>query len=289
MLGLLTGVASADSALQTPARAVADSIYPPPAEGAAGADTSLRVPGTWLRFGFSQERVLASEALVVIPAPGPRGLVTRRGGMRWFGVDTEASLVFLHDRLARARFVAKDEAPHALDYVEDQLATLGFRRRCETLDPASRVCEWTGETLVKLHRQPRSLTADVEPYQAPHALARPHRGAAAAETVAVWPEVLRLSPGASNPGLGAPELAEAASLHPQYPRAARAAGVQGRVWVRALVDTGGAVIETQVTRSIAELDSVALACVRGLRFKPFRAEGRPSRFRVDVPITFTLH
>lgn len=297
VLGLLIGATSFDGAGGTPPGTAADSLRAPIGEAVAGADTSLRVPGTWLRFGFTQEQVLAREALVVVPSPGQREVVTRRGNMRWFGVDTEASLAFLHGGLARARFVAKDVAPHALDYVEDQLAERGYRRRCEKLGPALRECEWTGPTLVKLHRQPRALTADVEPYHAPpaapplHAIARPRLEpvAAAPETVAVWPEVLRLSPGAGGPGLSAPELVDAAPLHPEYPRAARDVGVQGRVWVRALVDTSGTVMEVQVTRSIAELDSVALAGVRGLRFKPYRADGRPLRFRIDIPITFTLH
>jgi protein TonB len=80
-----------------------------------------------------------------------------------------------------------------------------------------------------------------------------------------------------------------------YPEAARKAGIQGRVWVFALVDTSGRVIEAQLERGIPELNAAALECVRRWRFAA-RSSAEPSpefhgpvSYWVQVPITFTLH
>ena len=252
------------------------------------ADTSLRVPGAWMRFGASEEQVLARGPFVVVPTRGQRGTVTRRGDCRWFGVETEATLTFREGRLARVRFAAKDPAPHAVDYVEDQLTRLGYRRQCEVRDFTVRNCDWFGSTHVRLLIQLRSLTAEVEPSRGASALRRPRALAAARETAAVLPQLLSLAPGAPPGLLPAPHLLSTPE-GPGYPVAAREAGVQGRVRVRALVDTSGLVIATELIRSIPELDSAAVAFVRKLQFVPYLSGGRPVRFRVEVPVTFTLH
>ena len=58
------------------------------------------------------------------------------------------------------------------------------------------------------------------------------------------------------------------------------------MWVRALVDTNGAVAATEVVRSIPELDSAAVSVARRCRFRPYVAEGSPVRFRVEIPVIF---
>ena len=70
--------------------------------------------------------------------------------------------------------------------------------------------------------------------------------------------------------------------------AARAAGVIGRVWVVALVDVDGRVLEAAVTRGIPALDAAALECVRRWRFEPRTFQGAPCRYRVEAPVTLTF-
>jgi TonB family protein len=74
-----------------------------------------------------------------------------------------------------------------------------------------------------------------------------------------------------------------------YPEAAREAGVQGRVWVLALVDIDGTVMRAQLQSGIPVLNQVALACVRGWRFQPRTWQDAPCRYRVLVPVAFTAH
>jgi periplasmic protein TonB len=104
--------------------------------------------------------------------------------------------------------------------------------------------------------------------------------------VPVFPQVFVLGRGAPA-GVRAPALTDSTPLvAPAYPARARDAGVQGRIWVRALVDTNGAVMTAQVVRSIPELDSAAVAVARRCRFRPYEAQGAPVRFRVEIPVLF---
>jgi TonB family protein len=285
LLTLLLGARAApgDTAAVDDTTALAPGPHGTPA---GAADTSLRVPGSRLRFGLSQEQLVGRGSFAAVRGTVAPGFVARRGPAVWFGVQTEATLLFRGDRLQRVRFSAKNVPAHVGDYVEDELRRLAYRRRCETLEPVARDCEWTGAARVRLKVAAESFDADIEPSPA---APKPRFVAAARETVPLLPEVLTLAPRGIADHPGAPELVDPAPLRsPAYPRRAREAGVQGRVWVRALVDTSGAVIETRVTRSIAELDSAAVEIVRRLRFRPFLAGGRPARARVDVPITFTV-
>jgi len=73
-----------------------------------------------------------------------------------------------------------------------------------------------------------------------------------------------------------------------YPEEASAAGIQGRVWVLALVDTDGRVIRAHVSRGIPALDAAALRCVKDWSFKPASWKGAPCRFWAIVPVTLTV-
>jgi protein TonB len=79
------------------------------------------------------------------------------------------------------------------------------------------------------------------------------------------------------------------TVPPSYPDAAREAGLHGVVRVAAHVRTDGSVDSTVVIHSIAGLDSVAVACVKQMRFKPASYQGKPVAVWVGVPVTFTLH
>jgi protein TonB len=103
----------------------------------------------------------------------------------------------------------------------------------------------------------------------------------------VLPETLAVRvPGRASPYAPAALLSEP---HCDYPEAARAAGIQGRVWVFAFVDTDGRVIRVQLKSGIPVLNATALACVRDWTFKPVTRQGSLCRYWVLVPVTFTAH
>lgn len=76
---------------------------------------------------------------------------------------------------------------------------------------------------------------------------------------------------------------------PEYPKAARDAGIQGTVVVMAQVLTDGTVGEVRVLKSIPALDDAAVQAVKRMRFKPTWWHGGPAVDWVGVPVRFTLH
>ena len=63
--------------------------------------------------------------------------------------------------------------------------------------------------------------------------------------------------------------------------------ISGRVYVRFVVDTTGAVAEPFVARGLtAGADAVALACVREVRFRPGRRGGFLVNKTFSLPVTF---
>ena len=111
--------------------------------------------------------------------------------------------------------------------------------------------------------------------------------APAVGAVPVLPETLAVrAPGRESPYAPATLLSEPRC---DYPEAARAAGMQGRVWVLAFVDTDGRVIRAQLKSGIPVLNATALECARNWSFKPVTWQGAPCRFWVLAPVTFTVH
>lgn len=76
----------------------------------------------------------------------------------------------------------------------------------------------------------------------------------------------------------------------EYPRLARQAGLAGTVWVRALVDESGNVINSILHRSsgVASLDEVAVATAHKNRFSPGIQNRRPVKVWVSYPVVFSL-
>lgn len=77
---------------------------------------------------------------------------------------------------------------------------------------------------------------------------------------------------------------------PQYPRLAKQAGIEGDVWVHALVMKDGTVKEAKVGKSsgTAALDEAAVEAAMKNRFKPGIQNGRPVNCWVTYKVEFDL-
>lgn len=111
-------------------------------------------------------------------------------------------------------------------------------------------------------------------------------GKAPMPPTATLPETLRLSLPERNPPSVWPRMLALPAL--DYPEAARSKGVQGVVWVLALVDTAGQVRATRIDRGIPELNESALAWVTKARFAPCVRDGATLSFWIRVAVRFTL-
>jgi protein TonB len=76
---------------------------------------------------------------------------------------------------------------------------------------------------------------------------------------------------------------------PDYPEAARAARLTGRVFVRAVVSPEGDVVDVEAVSSSHPLfESAALDAVRKWKYRPARLNGRPVAVHFTVIVQFTL-
>lgn len=91
-------------------------------------------------------------------------------------------------------------------------------------------------------------------------------------------------------GGGGAAIVAAIQQHLEYPAAARAAGVAGRVYVRFVVGADGQVRDAQVLQGLGHgCDEAALAAVRQLpEFRPGRQNGCPVAVAYTAPLLFGL-
>jgi TonB family protein len=76
---------------------------------------------------------------------------------------------------------------------------------------------------------------------------------------------------------------------PEYPEAARAAGLSGVVTLEIEISETGAVTDAMVTGSAGQgFDEAALAAARKLRFSPAEIDGAPAPVRIEYRFTFSL-
>lgn len=74
-----------------------------------------------------------------------------------------------------------------------------------------------------------------------------------------------------------------------YPEIAKREGIQGRVFVKALVNKDGIVVETDIIRGIeGGCNEAAMSAVKATEFSPARLNGEPVNAQVIVPILFRL-
>jgi protein TonB len=77
---------------------------------------------------------------------------------------------------------------------------------------------------------------------------------------------------------------------PEYPRLAKQAGMEGVVWIKALVDKNGEVKKAQVAKSsgLSALDEVATNAAYKCKYKPAIQNNRPVAVWVTYSVEFTL-
>ena len=75
----------------------------------------------------------------------------------------------------------------------------------------------------------------------------------------------------------------------RYPEIAKRAGIEGRVFVKAIIDTQGNVIETEVIKGLgAGTDEAAVEAIKNSKFIPGKINGKPVKVQVAIPILFKL-
>lgn len=75
-----------------------------------------------------------------------------------------------------------------------------------------------------------------------------------------------------------------------YPEKARQAGIEGRVYIRAFIDSTGNVVKAEVMKGIGHgCDESALSAVKQLRFIPARNHGKNINAQVIIPVMFRLN
>jgi TonB family protein len=78
-------------------------------------------------------------------------------------------------------------------------------------------------------------------------------------------------------------------VDPQYTEEARAARLQGSVWLSAVLLENSRLIAIQIEKGIGSgLDEKAIDCVRQWQFEPATRDGAPVSSPVRIQITFRL-
>jgi len=255
--------------------------------------TLPRVPGMRLRLGMTEGQVLAAGSFITLGTP-EGAAVLRKGPARFFGVLGEATVVLRGGLLSEVRFEANGVGAHSQDYVNDQLRMLSLERQCQTDEPGSRVCDLTSSSF-RLHLEMTQgrVSAHTFPWPPPPDAGTPGgadsaaAGGAAPAPVATLPETLTITPASRNRPDAWPRILPGPPV--QYPEKAKQESIQGVVWMIALVDTSGVVMNAAIERGIPELNQAALAWVRSTKFSPCRRNDAPCRYAVRVPAYFTLY
>lgn len=79
------------------------------------------------------------------------------------------------------------------------------------------------------------------------------------------------------------------AISPEYPEAARQAGITGKVLVKITISAEGAVSSAEIAQGVrADLDQAAITALRATRWTPAQKDGKPISCEVVVPIQFKL-
>jgi TonB family protein len=82
---------------------------------------------------------------------------------------------------------------------------------------------------------------------------------------------------------------EAITKNVVYPNLAKQAGIQGKVFVTALVDEKGNVIETKILKGIGSgCDEAASKAISSVKFTPGIKDGKAVKVKITIPVMFKL-
>jgi TonB family protein len=82
---------------------------------------------------------------------------------------------------------------------------------------------------------------------------------------------------------------EALAKNVIYPEQAKREGIEGKVFVKALIDEQGNVVKTEIIKGVNPLlDNAARDAVMKIKFTPGKVKGKPVKTQVTVPIFFKL-
>jgi len=74
-----------------------------------------------------------------------------------------------------------------------------------------------------------------------------------------------------------------------YPVSAKEAGVEGKVFVKAIIDEQGNVTETSILKSVNEdCDKAAMDAIKKTKFTPGIKDNKPVKAEVTIPVMFKL-
>jgi len=74
-----------------------------------------------------------------------------------------------------------------------------------------------------------------------------------------------------------------------YPQFAKEAGVEGKVFVKSIIDEKGNVIETEVVKSVnADCDIATVDAIKKTKFTPGIKDNKPVKAEVVIPVIFKL-
>jgi TonB family protein len=132
-------------------------------------------------------------------------------------------------------------------------------------------------TLPALHTQPSATGPGI---RLAEPVAPPPNGAVSAASAA---QARRIKVG----GAAKPPV-KVFEVRPVYPEDAQEAGIQGTVILGIVIGGDGSVIDTEVLRSIPELDQAAIDAVNQWQFEPTLLNGEPVEVEMSVTIQFTL-
>lgn len=82
---------------------------------------------------------------------------------------------------------------------------------------------------------------------------------------------------------------EAIMQNVNYPEEAKKAGIEGKVFIKAVIDNEGNVVSTEILKSDNdELNKAAVNAVKATKFIPAEKDGKTVKSEVTIPIMFKL-
>jgi len=74
-----------------------------------------------------------------------------------------------------------------------------------------------------------------------------------------------------------------------YPQTAKDQGIQGKVFVKVIIDENGNVTETSIIKSVNdECDKAAMDAIKKTKFAPGIKDNKPVKAEVTIPVMFKL-